>query len=421
MSATAITAPTLPAPSLPDPTRSDRARGDRARADRSANRPRLGRRALLASSVLARFPLAILSVSLLVNAQRTSGSFALAGTVSGAYLICGAASAPLLGRLVDRLGQTRPLMGGAVTAAALLIITGLAPAHTPGGVLIALAAATGLATPPMQACVRAVLPALVAGPVELPRLFAVESTVIELTFVLGPPLALGLAVVARPGASLILCGATMLVGTLIFAIQPVSRDWRGRGSAGQPRRGALRAAAIRTLVLVEAGTGLVFGATEVGVTASAKHLAAAAAAGPVLGLWGAGSLIGGVIATRRGGGARTPRGLIALLAALAGLHGALVATATSLPAMGVVITLAGATIAPLAASIYEMAGRSAPAGAQAEAFSWLYAASATGAAVGAAAAGALAQATGSASAFGLAGAAGAMTVLVAAAGRLAPR
>lgn len=390
------------------------------RAKHAPAAPRLGRRALLASSVLARFPLAILSVTLLVNAQRRSGSFALAGTVSGLYLICGAVSAPQLGRLVDRLGQTRPLLGGAVMSAALLIITGLAPAHTPGGVLMALAAATGVATPPLQACVRAVLPALVARPEELPRLFAVESTVIELTFVLGPPLSLGLAALARPGASLILCGATMLAGTLMFAIQPVSRDWRGRRGE-QGRRGALREAAIRTLVLVDAGTGLVFGATEVGVTASAKHLAAAAAAGPVLGLWGAGSLIGGVIATRRGGGARTPRELIALLGALAGLHGALIATATSLPAMGVVITLAGATIAPLGASIYEMAGRSAPAGAQAEAFSWLYAASATGAAVGAAAGGALAQTTGSASAFALAGAAGALTVLVAAVGRLAPR
>src|ERR1700758_2558784 len=102
-----------------------------------------GAPALLGSSILARLPLAMFSIALLVNAQRLTGSFAVAGAVSGAYAIAGAISAPLLGRLVDRCGQTTVLVAGATVAAVMLVATGLAPSSTPAAVLVALAAAAG--------------------------------------------------------------------------------------------------------------------------------------------------------------------------------------------------------------------------------------------------------------------------------------
>jgi predicted MFS family arabinose efflux permease len=160
------------------------------------------------------------------------------------------------------------------------------------------------------------------------------------------------------------------------------------------------------------GTGAVFGATDVGVTAAAKSLGSTAAAGPVLGLWGVGSLLGGMAATRLGGGARRAGGLTALLAALAVGHGALLFTTSSVLALGAVIVLAGATIAPTVASIYAMVDGAAPAGTHTEAFSWLVTASSSGAAAGAAVAGALAQAAGAPAAFAFAFAAGGLAVLI---------
>ena len=115
----------------------------------------------------------------------------------------------------------------------------------------------------------------------------------------------------------------MLVSTLAFAVQPASRAWRPDPRAPRRRGGSLRSPAILMLVLIEVGTGTVFGATEVGVTAAAKALGSTAAAGPLLGLWGVGSLLGGIAATRLGGGARRAGGVILLLAALAVAHGAL--------------------------------------------------------------------------------------------------
>ena len=375
-----------------------------------------GAPALLASSIVARLPLAMFSIALLVNARRVTGSFAAAGIVSGAYALASACSAPLVGRLVDRCGQTRVLIGGATVTALVLLATGLLPPGTPAAVLVALAAATGLATPPLEACVRTLLPAIVDDPQRLPSLFAFESTVLELTFVFGPPLALGLGAAWSSGAAVAVSGLVMLAGTLVFAAQPASRRWRPDRRMRAPRGGSLRSPAIRSLVLVLIGTGTVFGATEVGVTAAVRALGSTAAAGPLLALWGLGSLLGGIVATRLGGGARRAVGLVVLLAALAAGHGALAFTTGSVVTIGVVIMLAGATIAPTEATISAMVDRAAPDGTETEAFSWLFTGSLTGAALGAAAAGALVQSAGPEAAFAFAGAVGLLTVAVAALG-----
>jgi MFS family permease len=372
-----------------------------------------GARALLGSSIFARLPFAMFSLALLVHARDVTGSYAIAGLVTGAYAVASAISAPMLGALVDRRGQTPVLVGGAAVTAAALVADGLLGAGAPSPLLVALGAVTGLSTPPLAACVRALLPAITPDPGRLPALFALESTVLEVTFVAGPPLALGLGSVWSSGGALIVCGLVMLGGTLGFAAQRPSRRWQPE-PVGSPRRGgSLRAPAMRTLVAISLGTGTVFGATEVGVTASAHALGAATAAGPLLGLWGAGSLIGGIVATRLGGAARDARGLIPLLAALAISHGALILTTGSVVAAAVVITLAGATIAPTASSIYAMVDAAAPAGTRTEAYSWLLTASLVGASVGMGAAGALAQHAGARAVFALAGVAGCLAALAA--------
>jgi MFS family permease len=370
-------------------------------------------RALLASSVLARLPLAMLSLALLVHVQRLTGSFAVAGLACSASAICSALASPVLGRLVDRRGQTGVLLAGGGITAVALIAAGLLPAGSPPALLVGVAGAVGAATPPLSACTRTLLPAIVSHPSELPALFALESTLLEVTFVLGPPLALGLGAVWSTGGALIVSGLMLVAGTAAFASHHASRAWRPDPTATRSRAGSLRAAAIRVLVIVDLGTGVVFGATEVGVTASAKHVAGAGAAAPVLALWGAGSLIGGLIVTRLGGGVGGRKHLIALLGALAVTHGALLAGVGSLPVMSAIILLAGATIAPTGAAIYAMVDRFAPAGTQTEAFSWLFTSSSAGAAAGAAIAGVLAQGAGPGAVFVFAGVAGGLATLVA--------
>ncbi len=137
-----------------------------------------------------------------------------------------------------------------------------------------------------EACVRTLLPLIVGDSEALPALFAFEATVLELTFVFGPPLALGLGAVWSTGGALVVSGLVMLGGTVAFAAQPASGGWRPGHELPRPRGGSLPA--IRTLILILVGTGTVFGATEVGVTAAARALGSTAAGGPLLALLGSG-------------------------------------------------------------------------------------------------------------------------------------
>ncbi|HEY3614584.1 MAG TPA: MFS transporter [Gaiellales bacterium] len=367
---------------------------------------------LLALSLAARLPLVMLGIGLMVHTARLTGSYAAAGVVTGAHALAVGVGGPLLARVVDRRGQTLVLVAGATVAAGLLAVVACLPAGTPLPVLVALAAAIGFALPPVGACMRSLLPGLMPDPGAARSLYAVEASAVELTWVVGPPLALGLGALISTGAALAIAGLALLVGTLAFAAQTSSREWRPQRSAERVRGGALRSGALQTLVVALVAVGVLVGAVEVAVAAAATSLGSSAAAGPLLGIWGVGSLAGGVLATRLGGGARSARGLGLVLAALTAGHLVLAATAGSIAAMGAVLFVAGAAIAPTFASAYAMVDRAAPAGAVTEAFAWLATALAVGGAAGAAAGGAMADGAGPAAAFVLAGAAGAVAVLV---------
>ena len=369
---------------------------------------------LAALSIVARLPMAMLSIALLVHVRHVTGSFATAGIVAGAFAAALGVGGPLLGRLVDRRGQTAVLLGGALVAGAALAATAALPAGAPVALLVALAVVLGLSAPPVGACMRAILPAVVRDREALRAAYAAESAAIELTWVAGPPLVLVVAVAWSTAAALVLAGAVLVAGTAAFAAQPASRAWRPAPAPERARGGSLRAPAMRTLVVLLVFVGVVFGAVEVAVIAAVAQLGSPSAAGPLLGLWGAGSLAGGIVAARMGGGARTGAGLALVLAALAAGHLALAAAAGSTVALATILALAGATIAPTYASIYAMVDHAAPAGTVTEAFAWLNTAVAVGASVGAACAGAVADTAGPAAAFTLAGAAGTAAALTAA-------
>ena len=369
---------------------------------------------VLAASIVARLPLPMLGIGLLVHVQHLTGSFAAAGLVSGVYAIATGIGGPLLGRLVDRRGQGVVLLAGSLAEAALLGAVAAAPAGSGLGLLVALAAGIGLATPPAGACVRALLPELWREGEARRVAFAVDATAVELTWVAGPPLVLALGALWSTGAAVAAAGAILLVGTAALAAQPASRAWRPVPRAATARGGALRAPGMRTLVAVLVAVGLLFGAVEVAVTATAGALGSATAAGPLLGLWGLGSLVGGAVATRAGGGIHGAAGFTLMLGALAAGHLALVAAGGSLIALGAGLLAAGAAIAPTCAGAYALVERVAPSGTMTEAFAWLATALAVGSAAGAAAGGALTQHAGATGAFLLAGGAGALAMVTAA-------
>jgi predicted MFS family arabinose efflux permease len=371
-----------------------------------------GARRLFATSILARLPPAMLTIGLLVHTQRLTGSFAAAGVVTGGYAIALGVGGPLLGRLVDRRGQTSVLLVSATVAASLLVAIAVQPVNASLAVLVVLAAGIGLATPPVGACLRTQLPTLLSDAGAVRAAYALEASVVELTYIFGPPLALCLGALWSTGAALAVAGIVLLAATTWFAAQPASRRWRPTPAGLEPEGGSRRTPAMRTLVMVLIAVGMLLGADEVAVTAAAKTLDGTTAAAPLFAVWGAGSFFGGLLVARLGGGARTGAGLALVLGALTVGHLALIPAAGSALALGAVLVFAGAAIAPTEATIYAMVDHAAPAGTITEAFAWLATAMAVGGALGAASAGIVADRAGPTAAFALAGGAGALAMLI---------
>jgi len=365
---------------------------------------------LFAVSLVARLPIAMLGIGLLVHTELATGSYAAAGLVSGAFALAQGAGGPALGRVVDRRGQTLVLALSAVVAAIALAATSALPEGVPLAARVGLALVAGAAMPPVGACLRTLFATIVPDKNAMRSAFATDAAAVELTWVFGPPLVLWLGTLVSTGAALATAGAVLAVATLTFASTGVSRRWRPEPH--EEAHGAMRAPGMRTLTGVLLAVGLVFGAVEVSVAASADHFGVEGAAGPLLGLWGIGSLIGGVIAAKLGGGARTGTGLVFLLVALAAGHLAL-ALAGSPLALGALLVLAGATIAPTFATVYAMVGAVAPRGTATEAFAWLATAAAVGTSAGAAVAGAVVDAAGPSSAFAFGGAAAVVAAVTA--------
>ena len=341
-----------------------------------------GARRLLATSIVARMPAEMLSVGLLVHTRHLTGSFAQAGIVTSVYAIALGVGGPQLGKLVDRHGQTAVLLLSASFGAALLLTIAMLPPHISLAVLSALAAGAGLATPPVGACLRAVLPALLDDPDTVRQLFALEAALVELTYVAGPPLVLCIGGLWSSAGAIGVSGLILLAATAAFAAQPASRRGPATRVGALYRRGSIGTPAMRTLVIILTAVGLLLGAGEVAVIAAAQAVHRSTADAPLFAVWGAGSFMGGLVITRLGGGARTAAGLVFLLGALAVGHLALIPVSGSIVGLGLVLFFAGAAIAPTEASVYAMVDRAAPSETMTEAFAWLATAMAVGSAIG---------------------------------------
>jgi MFS family permease len=378
---------------------------------------------LLGAAVLARMPIGIDSLAMVLFVRAETGSFARAGLVAAAFGLGVGCSAPVLGRLIDRHGHARvmlPLAGLHAASLGALVAFGLAEAPT--GVLVACGLAAGLTIPPVGSVVRPLLAGLLEDDAGLlPTAYALDGIAIEVVFVTGPLLTAAIVIVASPAVALLVACGFVTLGTVVLVMAPASRAWRP--DAGDHERhllGALASPGVRTIVAATAPAGFALGATEVTMTAFASDHGSRAAAGALLAVWALGSAIGGLTyGGREHTSAPGPRWV--RLAALFPLCSIPLILAPSIAVMAPLAVIAGLCLAPYMAAANQLVGDVAPPGAVTEAFAWPITAIGLGAAVGSAAAGAIAQTWGWRPGFVAVVAAGAVTALIAVAGRATVR
>src|SRR5687767_8307699 len=121
-----------------------------------------GMRGPVVASLLARLPIAMVGLSLLLYVQRETGSFAAAGLVSASVGV--AVGSIVQGRLMDRHGPTRPLLAAvSLFAVFVALAIGAVEAGATLAVLVPVAFLVGITEPMVGSASRAlwsqVLPA----------------------------------------------------------------------------------------------------------------------------------------------------------------------------------------------------------------------------------------------------------------------
>lgn len=366
---------------------------------------------------MGRLPLAMLTVAIVLLVHDTTGSFGSAGLVDAAFGVGLGIGAPLLGRAVDRVGQTPVLIVGAlVSAAALVGLVICAENGAPTGALAALGAAAGLSEPPLSGSMRALWPAL-AERAEVPvtAAFAFESVMVEAFFITGPLVAGAIVALASPAAAVIAAAGCSLAGSLSFAAAGSSRTWTPHREAHRSRLGPLRSPGVLVLLSVGLPAGVAFGILSLALPSFAVGEGAPGAAGVLWALQAIGSAIGGLWVGARAWGAPAER-RYAIFATAFAVGLAPLALAGNLVVLGILIAIGGLALAPVTAVGYELIDRAAPPGTSTETFSWIITANVGGSALGSALGGGLVQHHGTDTGFLVAFAAAALAALIAWAG-----
>jgi MFS family permease len=255
-----------------------------------------GALAFSSAGLVARLPMSTIGLGIVLLVSTRTGSYAQAGILSACYMVAASASAPLLGRLVDIVGQRRVLVPAMLGfAAGTLAMMAAVELDLPVPVPHVFAVVAGVCCPPIGACVRARWSAVLPAGVELHTAFSLEAVLDEVTFMYGPVLVAVLATQVHELAGLLVVvvlatSAGFWLASLRSSEPPVASGTGPRGPA-EP----LRWRWLLPMVVAAACLGSLFGATEVVTVAFAKEQHHVGLTGLLLAIWSSGSLIAGLV------------------------------------------------------------------------------------------------------------------------------
>lgn len=374
-----------------------------------------GAAAFSASAFVARLPIAMVGLGIVLLVSERTGSYALAGILSAAFQVSAAGGAILSSRVIDRWGQSRllvPLALGHAVGLGLLILAVEQDAALPLAILAAVAA--GVCQPAVGAMVRARWALATRDEAGLRTAFAWESVLDELIFTVGPMLTALLAFGVGLPAPLVVGAVLCLAGSLALSLQRSSQPPPAPRRTHGHRRGWARG--LPLIVVASLGVGGVFGAYEVAVVAFTRDAGAPGMSGLVLGCYALGSLVGGLAF----GGRHWRSGLSTQLVVLSAALVIVLLPApfvTDVRVLVVTSLVAGLAVAPVLIVVFSLTERLVTPDRLTEGLTWTNSGLAVGFSVGTALGGVLIDAGGSRWGFVLAVASAATALVVALLGR----
>jgi len=366
-----------------------------------------------ATGLVARLPISMVGLGIVLLVSAATGSYAVAGAVSAAYMVANAGLAILQGRLLDTLGQGRVLAATSIGfALAMVLLVWTVEAGWPVATSYACAALAGAVLPQVGSAVRARWSHVLDAERDVQTAYAIEAVADEAVFMLGPIIVTVLATAWDPVAGIAVAVLACTTGTLALCAQRATEPPAHPHHRASGRRLRMPWATVAPLAVVSAALGTLFGAAEVTTVAFATEQHHQAWAGGLLALWALGSMLAGIltgaITWRRGPSVRVRWGAFGMFCAMVPLH-----FVGSVPLMGLVLLIGGFAIAPTLIATLSLTESTVPPGRLTEGMAIMQTGLVAGVAPGATLAGLVIDAHGASAAYLVCAAAGAVAALAA--------
>jgi MFS family permease len=376
-----------------------------------------GARAFSLTGWLARLPMATVGLGSVLLVAGETGSYALAGAVSGTLALSFALASPQWARVMDRRGQGLVLR---LTSVAYLVLglafVGVVVAGAPRWSWFVLAALSGASGANIGSVVRSRWAHVLPDQQQRQTAFAFESVVDEVVFVVGPPLVTFLAALVSPPAGFLAGLLVGVAGGLALSRQESTAPPVAAVPAGQHRkRTAVLGPALVVVAVTYLAVGVVFGAVDVVVVGFAEAEGQPAVAGVALAVYSAGSLVAGLAY----GVMRLPGTLAARFLACAVLFGVAAQVLLAVGSLAWLVPagfLAGMAISPLLVAGMSLVESRIDRSALNEGLAWTSTGLSLGVTAGAALAGAAVDSWGAETAFAVPASGAALVGLLAVAG-----
>lgn len=248
---------------------------------------------LVIASSIARLPHAMVGIGLITMLVQQTGLYWLAGAVAGIFTLANALISPQVSKLVDQLGQRSVLPRVTAFSMGMLLALVVAVHFQVSPWLLFILAALAGTMPNMPAMIRARWTELFRGKAQLHMAFSLDTVLAELTFIVGPPVAIGLSTSLFAEAGPLAAILLLAIGVAVFLLQRqtepaiVPRDVKKLSSA-------LRIPGLRTIVLALLAMGAIAGAIDVAVIAFADEQGWPNSATFILAAYAFGSMVAGL-------------------------------------------------------------------------------------------------------------------------------
>ncbi|BCQ40022.1 MFS transporter [Erwinia rhapontici] len=365
------------------------------------------------AGLLARIPLPMAGIGIITLFSQQYGGYALAGAISATFVLIYALLSPQISRYVDRYGQHRVLPAAtAISVTGFVILIACSFWSVASWALFFGAFLAGF-MPSMSAMVRARWTALYRGQPRLQTAYSLETVLDELTFIVGPPLSIGLSIALFPQAGLLLTALLLFSGVFALVIQRGTEPPIMAVSCCKTDSGSvIRMTSVRLLALLMVAMGVIVGTIDIVSVAWAEALGHPAAASLVLSAYAVGSCVSGLLYGSLK--LKTPLHRLLWLGGLATATTTVpLILVTHLTALAAAVLVAGLFFAPTLIVAMSLVERQVSESQLTEGMTWLLAGLNVGVALGAALAGQVVDNSGSPAGFYVAVGAGVLVLLMA--------